>query len=160
MLPYTRKELTVDSIRVKGTVATLVFVYLAGGIFVSGCSTHLNAHHDYKATMMPSGEVLVIALTDNHEYLRLLAGKPQTHGMRSGRVYLMPGETCGRHSTKAYEEVLVFLSGKGTALIGEEEKAFDVGLGRVCYIPPQTVHNIKNTGTEPLIYVYCVVPVK
>lgn len=149
-----------DSMRVKGTVVTLVFVCLLGGMLVSGCSMPHGDHDGYEATMMPSGEVLVIALTDNREYQRLLAGEPQTHGMRSGMVYLPPGEACGQHSTKAHEEVLVFLSGKGTALIGEEEKAFDVGLGRVCYIPPQTVHNIKNTGTEPLIYVYCVAPVK
>lgn len=149
-----------DSMRVKGTVATLVFVCLAGGIFASGCSMHRNAHHDYKATMIPSGKALVIGLTDNTEYQPLLGGKPQTRGMRSGRVYLTPGETCVQHSTKAQEEMLVFLSGKGTALIGEEETAFEVGQGRVCYIPPQTVHNIKNTGTEPLIYIYCVAPVE
>lgn len=121
---------------------------------------HHNAHHDYKAAMIPSGEALVIGLADNPEYQPLLGGKPQTCGMRSGRVYLTPGATCGQHSTKANEEMLVFLSGKGTALIGEGEAAFEVGQGRVCYIPPQTVHNIKNTGTEPLIYIYCVAPVE
>lgn len=149
-----------DSMRAKGTVVTLVLVCLLGGMLVSGCSMPHGDHDGYEATMMPSGGVLVIGLTDNHEYQQLLAGEPQTHGMRSGRVYLMPGETCGRHSTEAHEEVLVFLSGMGMALIGEEEAAFDVGLGRVCYIPPHTVHNIRNGGTEPLIYVYCVAPVK
>jgi mannose-6-phosphate isomerase-like protein (cupin superfamily) len=149
-----------DSVREKRTFVTLVFVCLASGIFVLGCSVHHNEHHDYKATAIPSGKALVIGLTDTPEYQPLLGGKPQTSGMRSGRVYLKPGEACGRHSTKAHEEMLVFLSGRGTALIGEEETAFEVGQGKVCYIPPHTIHNIKNTGTEPLIYIYCVAPIE
>jgi len=109
---------------------------------------------------MSSQKVLVIDLTNNSEYQPLLTGMPQTSGMRSGRVYLKPGEECGQHSTKAHEETLVFLSGKGTAFIGEKETAFEVGQGKICYIPPNTLHNIKNTGDEPLVYIYCVAPVK
>jgi len=99
-------------------------------------------------------------LSEKAEYQQLLAGKPQTRGMRSGRVYLQPGQSIGQHSTEAHEELLVFLSGEGTALIGKEQTAFEIGHGKVCYIPPHTIHNIKNTGTETLIYIYCVVPVK
>ena len=80
--------------------------------------------------------------------------------MRSGRVYLKPGEECGQHGTKAHEETLVFLSGNGTAFIGEKETAFEVGQGKICYIPPNTLHNIKNTGDLPLVYIYCVAPVR
>ncbi len=109
---------------------------------------------------MSSEKVLVIDLTNNSEYQPLLGGSPQTCGMRSGRVYLQPSETCGRHSTEKYEEMLVFLSGEGTSLIGEEETAFEVGQGKVSYIPPHTIHNIKNTGNEPLVYIYCVTPVQ
>jgi len=77
--------------------------------------------------------------------------------MKSNRVYLEPSTNCGVHSTEDKEEQLVFLSGCGTAIIGEEE--VPVGVGKVCYIPPQTQHNILNTSTEPLIYVFCVSPV-
>jgi len=101
-----------------------------------------------------------VDLRDGNVDQELLGGKPQTCGMRSGRVYLQPGEAVGQHSTKAHEETLVFLSGKGVALIGEEETAFEVGEGKVCYIPPHTTHNMKNTGTEPFIYIYCVAPIK
>jgi mannose-6-phosphate isomerase-like protein (cupin superfamily) len=140
-------------------VKETVFMCIAGGIFVSGCSMHHHIHHDYEAKIAPLGEVLVIDLANNPEYQRLLAGRPQTSGMRSGRVYLQPGETCGRHSTEQHEEMLIFLSGKGTALIGEQESSFEVGQGKVSYIPPHTIHNVKNTGTEPLVYIYCVTPV-
>ena len=142
-------------VRVKGMVVALVFVCLAGCIFVSGCSMGNN-----KRVEMPSGKALVIDLTDAPEYQPLLKGVPQTSGMRSGRVYLKQGEDCGQHSTKAHEETLVFLSGKGVALIGEKETAFEVGHGKICYIPPNTLHNIKNTGDLPLVYIYCVAPVR
>ena len=143
-----------DTMRVKGTVVAVVFVCFTTSIFFIGCGIQ------NLASTMGSKQFLSMSLNPQPEYQPLLTGKPQTRGMRSGRVYLTPGETCGQHSTKAHEEMLVFLSGKGTALIGEEETAFEVGQGRVCYIPPQTVHNIKNIGTEPLIYIYCVAPVE
>jgi mannose-6-phosphate isomerase-like protein (cupin superfamily) len=137
-----------------------VFMCLASGIFVSGCSIHHNDEHScHKDTVAPSGKVLVIDLADSSEYQRLLSGRPQTSGMRAGRVYLKPGETCGRHSTEQHEEMLVFLLGKGAALIGEQESPFEVGKGKISYIPPHTIHNVKNTGTEPLVYIYCVTPV-
>jgi mannose-6-phosphate isomerase-like protein (cupin superfamily) len=141
-------------LRVKAVVIVFVFVYLAGGIFVSGCSMNGN-----EGIAMSSGKPLVIELNNNPEYQPLLGGVPQTCGMRSGRVYLKSGEACGQHSTKNHEEVLVFLSGKGTALIGEKEVSLAVGQGKICYIPPDTLHNIKNTGAEPLVYIYCVAPV-
>ena len=107
--------------------------------------------------MASSEKVLVIELNDKAEYQRILEGQPQTFGMRSGRVYIDPGQSCGRHSTKHHEELLVFLSGRGLLLIGEED-SHNVGEGIVCYIPPYTVHDVKNTGTEPLFYIYCVAP--
>jgi mannose-6-phosphate isomerase-like protein (cupin superfamily) len=110
--------------------------------------------------MSSEKKVSIIDLDGSGDYQKLLGGEPQTCGMRSGRVYLQPGETCGRHSTKDYEEMLVFLSGRGMALIGEEENEHPVGKGKVSYIPPHTIHNIKNSGTEPLIYIYCVAPVR
>ena len=108
--------------------------------------------------MASSEEVLVIDLTEQPENQRLLRGTPQTCGMRSGRVYLAPGKACGQHSTKDHEELLVFLAGRGELIIGEKER-FQVGQGKVSYIPRQTNHDVKNTGAEPLIYIYCVAPV-
>lgn len=108
--------------------------------------------------MASSKKVFVIDLNEMAEYQRLLEGQPQTCGMRSGRVYLQPGQACGQHSTEQKEEMLIFLSGRGELLI-EEKEPFQVSQGKVSYIPPHTRHDVKNTGNEPLIYVYCVVPV-
>ncbi len=108
--------------------------------------------------MASSEKTLVIDLNNKPENQKLLAGLPQTCGMRSGRVYLAPDQACGQHSTKDREELLVFLSGRGDLQIGEKE-CFKVGTGKVSYIPPNTIHDVQNTGTEPLIYIYCVAPV-
>jgi mannose-6-phosphate isomerase-like protein (cupin superfamily) len=102
-------------------------------------------------------ESFVVELNDESGYQRLIAGSPDTYGLKSGKVYLEPGKDCGEHSTEEKEEMLIFLAGRGEAMVGAER--VEVGQGKVCYIPPQTVHNISNTGDEPLIYVFCVVPV-
>jgi mannose-6-phosphate isomerase-like protein (cupin superfamily) len=108
--------------------------------------------------MASSQTVLVIEMNEKAENQKLLDGKPQTYGIRSGRVYLSPGQSCGLHSTKDREELLVFLSGQGELIIGQDNR-FQVGKGKVSYIPPQTDHDVKNTGSEPLVYVYGVAPV-
>jgi mannose-6-phosphate isomerase-like protein (cupin superfamily) len=107
--------------------------------------------------MASSDRVLVIDLNGKPENQKLLSGRPQTLGMRSGRVYLAPDEACGQHSTKDREEMLVFLAGRGQLFIGEQDE-LEVGQGKIAYIPPNTLHNVKNTGTVPLVYVYCVAP--
>lgn len=107
--------------------------------------------------MASSQKVLVTELNDQPEYQRLLEGRPQTWGMRSGRVFLEAGKSCGQHSTKNHEELLVFLAGEGYLQIGEKER-LAVGAGKVAYIPPETLHDVHNTGSGPLAYIYCVAP--
>jgi mannose-6-phosphate isomerase-like protein (cupin superfamily) len=100
-------------------------------------------------------EPLIVKLNDSTEYQSLLK-PPKTFGLHAGRVYLKPGAECGQHTTGINEEMLVFLSGQGQAVLGE--KTFPVGVGKITYIPPQTIHNIKNTSDKPLIYIFCVAP--
>ncbi len=144
--------------RVIAEIFLTICLGLMFGVFISGCGR--SHHHHNGASVISTEKVLVMDLSDKAEYQPLLTGEPQTHGMRSGRVYLQPGESCGEHSTGAHEEQLVFLSGKGTALIGKEQTAYEIGQGKIIYIPPYTIHDMKNTGTEPLVYIYCVAPVK
>jgi mannose-6-phosphate isomerase-like protein (cupin superfamily) len=102
-------------------------------------------------------KTLVVSLNDKPEYQRVLEGRPQTCGMRSGRVHLKPGEACGQHSTKNQEELLVFLNGRGELLIADKDR-FAVGAGKTAYIPPETLHDVRNVGPDPLVYIYCVAP--
>jgi quercetin dioxygenase-like cupin family protein len=88
----------------------------------------------------------------------LLKGAPQTSGMRGGSVKLKPGESVGWHSTGEQEEALVILHGSGTANI-EGHADVPVHEKMLAYIPPGTKHNVTNTGTELLEYVWVVAPV-
>ena len=100
----------------------------------------------------------VAHLEKGNKYQSLLQGRPQTRGMRAGRIFLLPGQDCGQHSTDGNEELLIFLAGEGE-VITEKSISLRVGAGRISYIPSETTHNVRNTGDEPLIYIYCVVPV-
>lgn len=102
-------------------------------------------------------KAFTVDLNDKPEYQRILEGEPQTHGMRAGRVHLETGKSCGQHSTKDHEELLVFLAGEGTVHIGDDDH-LTVGAGKVAYIPPRTLHDVENTGSNALAYIYCVAP--
>ena len=93
------------------------------------------------------------------EYTRLLGGPPDTVTMRSGSVVLLPGQSVGKHNTGEYEEVIVVLAGAGEMRISGGS---DLKLDRhsVAYCPPATEHDVVNTGTEPLRYVYVVASVR
>lgn len=106
---------------------------------------------------MASEKPFTIELQKTADYQELLTDD-KTWGMRSGRVYLKPDEECGKHSTGKHEEMLVFLEGIGTAFIDDVETMV-VGAGKIAYVPPETIHNIKNTSDKPLVYIYCVAPV-
>ena len=87
----------------------------------------------------------------------LLKGPPQTSGMRGGSVKLKPGESVGWHSTSRNEEALVIFAGSGVAHI---EGHPDVPLTEkmLAYIPPATRHNVTNTGSQIMEYVWVVAP--
>lgn len=88
----------------------------------------------------------------------LLGGPPQTAGLRSGVVRLPAGNDVGWHTTGMDEEELVVLQGTGEAEI-DGQPTMLIGNGTIAYIPPQTRHDVKNTGTDVLAYVYVVAPV-
>ncbi len=78
--------------------------------------------------------------------------------MRSGFVRLKPGQSVGLHSTREQEEALVVLQGHGQAEV-EGRDALPISARMLVYIPPRSRHNVTNTGTETLEYVYVVAPV-
>ena len=111
------------------------------------------------AQTAPEPQPLTIPLQCAGGDCPLLKGVPQTTGMRSGFVRLLAGATVGWHTTGKNEETLVILQGRGEALIeGQASKPFTAPA--VVYIPPETRHNVKNTGTRALQYVYVVAPAK
>jgi mannose-6-phosphate isomerase-like protein (cupin superfamily) len=123
---------------------------VAAGLFLAASSI-------FPQTAKP--QPLTVPLQGAKESRSLLQGIPQTAGIRSGFVRLQPGETVGWHTTGKNEEALVILHGQGEALIDGQAKQSFVASAFV-YIPPATRHNVRNTGTEPLEYVYVVAPAK
>jgi mannose-6-phosphate isomerase-like protein (cupin superfamily) len=77
--------------------------------------------------------------------------------MRSGFVRLKPGASIGEHTTGKNEETLVVLRGQGEAQI-EGHAALAFAGPALVYIPSASRHNVANTGSEPLEYVYVVAP--
>jgi hypothetical protein len=65
-----------------------------------------------KEATMEDKKEFVTDLNDKKGYQRLIPGVPITFGMKSGRVYLEPGQDSGIHSTENKEEQLVFLQGE------------------------------------------------
>jgi mannose-6-phosphate isomerase-like protein (cupin superfamily) len=130
-------------------------------LLATGCGVQSHHCHDNSALACQAGlpqKPLVIELNNIEDYQPLLEGMPQTAGMRSGRMFLKPGQCCERHSTDAHEEMLIFLAGSGKVLL-DGRVAMDVSRGHIAYIPPYTPHDVHNTGKEPLIYIYCVAPI-
>jgi quercetin dioxygenase-like cupin family protein len=91
----------------------------------------------------------------SNQYTRLLGGPPETATMRSGSVVLLPGQSVGKHTTGDYEEAIVVLEGSGELLISGGAD-LELGGNSVAYCAPATEHDIVNTGTIPLRYVYVV----
>jgi mannose-6-phosphate isomerase-like protein (cupin superfamily) len=89
----------------------------------------------------------------------VLSGPPETVTMKSGFVVLAPGKSVGKHSTAQNEELLVVLAGQGEMTFKDGSK-LPVQANTALYCPPETEHNVTNTGTEPLRYVYVVASTK
>jgi len=109
------------------------------------------------AAQAPTRQALEISLNCSGGDCPLLKGPPSTAGMRSGFVRLKPGQSVGWHSTEQNEESLIVLHGSGTALL-EGPANLEFVAPRMLYIPPATRHNVQNTGSETLEYVYVVAP--
>lgn len=104
--------------------------------------------------MKPEPKV-INAETGGKEYVQLLGGSPESISMRSGKVVLQPGKTVGKHSTKSNEELLILLEGEGLFMLSDG-KQLEMKVGSVLYCPPDTEHDVKNTGATPLQYIYVV----
>ncbi len=89
------------------------------------------------------------------DYLRVLAGPPETSTMRSGLVSLAPQKSVGKHSTGKYEELVIILEGQAEMRITGGE-TLQLGKGFAAYCPSHTEHDVLNIGTGTLRYIYVV----
>jgi mannose-6-phosphate isomerase-like protein (cupin superfamily) len=101
-----------------------------------------------------------IKLDSKEKYKRLFSTKTgNAISVRSGYVVLRINESIGEHNTNGSEEVLIILEGKGELSINKEEKwAFEKDTA--LYVPPNTIHDIRNTGQGLLRYIFITCPAK
>ncbi|MFZ0198995.1 MAG: cupin domain-containing protein [Candidatus Sulfotelmatobacter sp.] len=123
-----------------GAIATLLF-----------CSAFLiPARSEEK----PRAKVIEL---DSHgkDYLPVLTGPPETVTMKSGLEVLAPNQSVGKHSTGQHEELLIVLEGRGEMSFKDGSK-LEVKANHAIYCPPDTEHDVTNTGRSILRYVYVV----
>ncbi|HPB67285.1 MAG TPA: cupin domain-containing protein [Candidatus Omnitrophota bacterium] len=107
---------------------------------------------------MDSQKPLCVRCAGAEKFTRLLSGRPVTAGMKSGYVTLPAGEAVGEHVTSGREEAIVILEGRADIFCGGKN-IFSADAVSLVYIPPETLHNIRNAGPGRLCYVYVVSPV-
>lgn len=103
--------------------------------------------------MADISKVKIVKLEPGAKYQRLFSRDSGTCGIKSGHVILKEKEGVGEHSTNNLEEALVILKGRGSLII-ENETSLDFEKGTVLYVPPGTIHNVKNTGKGILEYIF------
>jgi mannose-6-phosphate isomerase-like protein (cupin superfamily) len=69
---------------------------------------------------------------------------------------LLPGAATEAHRHPTTEEIYYILRGAGLMRVEAEERA--VGPGDGILIPPGSLHQIRNTGPEPLVFLCCCAP--
>jgi len=89
----------------------------------------------------------------DQSYLLLLKGPPETKSFRSGLVTLAPGKSIGVHNSGVNEEMLVPLEGEGE-LRFPDRPAVRIKPGLITYAPAHTAHDVVNTGTTQLRYIF------
>ena len=88
----------------------------------------------------------IVTLAKKNEHFR----QEVVTGMHS-QVVLMsipPGGEIGEEIHPDVDQVLVFVSGEGKAILNGEQSP--VGAQSLCFVPARTTHNFINTGTSDL----------
>ena len=99
-----------------------------------------------------------VRLNTDERYTRLFSTKNgNALSLRSGYVVLKESENIGEHNTDDAEEMLIILEGKGELLINKSE-ILDFEKSTALYIPPNTVHDVKNIGKGLLKYIFVTCP--
>lgn len=102
---------------------------------------------------MKKDKTFAIKLKGKRRFTRLLGDPFNKKGLRAGLVVLKPKESIGEHKTEHKEEVIVILNGSATVYFGKNKKLM-APQNTFVYIPPETLHNVKNSGSKSLRYLY------
>jgi mannose-6-phosphate isomerase-like protein (cupin superfamily) len=89
----------------------------------------------------------------DQSYFLLLKGPPETKSFRSGLVTLAPGKSIGVHNSGVNEEMIVPLEGQGELRFASHPPLL-IKSGLITYAPAHTEHDVINTGSGPLRYIF------
>jgi len=98
-------------------------------------------------------KVFCAQLKGRQRFLRLLGDSSKEKGLRGGLVTLKPKEFIGEHKTENKEEALIIIKGRATIYSGKNNQ-LKAAQNTFVFIPPDTLHNVKNSGSKILQYVY------
>jgi len=101
----------------------------------------------------PHAKVVTLDKSDNG-FLPILSGPPEKRDHEIGLRCAGTGPlSAGKHSTEHHEELLVVLEGQGEMIFHDGSK-LELRARTALYCPPETEHDVRNTGTAALRYVY------
>jgi mannose-6-phosphate isomerase-like protein (cupin superfamily) len=102
--------------------------------------------------------IRIINLPGNDTNYVSVLKPPLSSKIRSGFVTLLPKCSGEEHSTEAYEEMIIILSGQAVLHCGDTDHSLTTC--QVAYVPPHTRHLIRNIGNTTLKYLYIVAKVE
>jgi len=88
---------------------------------------------------------------------QLLIGPADGAGNFAIRYFEVPPGGASMLDNHAHDHGVVILRGRGVVRLGDERHAIVVG--DVVYVAPHEVHQLENTGSEPLGFL-CIVPAR
>ena len=94
----------------------------------------------------------VITPSDTNDYFEVIK-PPKSVTMESGIVKKQPTQSGHFHSTGNYEEMLYVIDGSGE-MKDKAGNKFPFKSGDIVYVGPNTEHQVSNTGTTALKYIY------
>src|ERR1700753_88574 len=97
-------------------------------------------------------------VTADGSAIRELAGPSWTpaRAQSLAEATVEPGAATAEHYHPRSEEIYYFTAGSGRMRLGSEEA--EVGSGGCVVIPPGTVHQLWNSGDQPLVLMCCCAP--
>jgi mannose-6-phosphate isomerase-like protein (cupin superfamily) len=111
------------------------------------------ADHSHRENA-PAPQVKVVNLDpgDSSNFL-LLKGDPETKSLRSGLVTLAPGKSIGVSNSGKNEEMLMPLEGQGELRFSDHPPVV-IKPGLITYAPAHSEHDVINTGSTRLRYIF------
>jgi mannose-6-phosphate isomerase-like protein (cupin superfamily) len=132
----------------------LMTTFLLLGMTLIGQESAYSQTKNIKNNSIKQPQPKVIAFNpDSTSYQEIFEGDKDSVVFYSGVVTIAPNESGHTHSTEIYEEMIVVLEGQGQVRIVNKNN-LDLTFGNIALIPPNTEHQIFNTGTKNFKYIY------